>query len=141
MRNTPQERVMEQQAKGPFDLKRTAMEMVDAGSGASFGRIRFEKRFHGELDATSVVEMLSGGDPGSGSAGYVAMEHVVGTLHGKRGSFMFQHSGTMDRGAMSLVVSVVPGTGKDELEGLRGSMRIDIAEGGAHSYTFDYTLG
>jgi hypothetical protein len=132
---------MEQQAKGPFDVKRTAMDMVDAGNGASFGRIRFEKRFHGDLDATSVVEMLSGGDPGAGSAGYVAMEHVTGTLQGRRGSFMLQHSGTMDRGAMSLLVSVVPGTGKDELEGLRGTVRIDIAEGGAHSYTFDYALG
>lgn len=132
---------MEQQARGPFDLKRTAIEMVDAGSGASFGRIRFEKRFHGDLEATSVVEMLSGGDPGAGSAGYVAMEHVIGMLHERSGSFMLQHSGTMHRGAMSLTVSVVPGTGKDELEGLRGSMRIDIAEGGAHSYTFDYALG
>ena len=131
---------MEQQAKGPFDVKRTAMDMMDAGNGASFGRIRFEKRFHGDLEATSVVEMLSGGDPGAGSAGYVAMEHVAGTLQGRRGSFMLQHSGTMDRGAMLLVVSVVPGTGKDELDGLRGTMRIDIAEGGAHSYTFDYTL-
>jgi hypothetical protein len=132
---------MEQQAKGPFDVKRTAMDMVDAGNGASFGRIRFEKRFHGDLEATSVVEMLSGGDPGAGSAGYVAMEHVTGTLQGRRGSFMLQHSGTMDRGAMSLLVSVVPGTGKNELDGLRGTMRIDIAEGGAHSYTFDYALG
>jgi hypothetical protein len=132
---------MEQQAKGPFDVKRTAMDMVDAGNGASFGRIRFEKRFHGDLDATSVVEMLSGGDPGAGSAGYVAMEHVTGKLQGRRGSFMLQHSGTMDRGAMSLLVSVVPGTGKNELDGLRGTMRIDIAEGGAHSYTFDYALG
>ena len=131
---------MEQQAKGPFDVKRTGMEAVDAGNGGSFGRVRFEKRFHGELDATSVVEMLSAGDPASGSAGYVAMEHVAGTLHGRRGRFMLQHSGTMDRGASSLVVGVVPDTGTDELQGLRGTLRIDIAEGGAHSYTFDYAI-
>ena len=131
---------MEQQAKGPFDVKRTAAEAVDAGNGAWFGRVRFEKRFHGGLDATSVVEMLSAGNPASGSAGYVAMEHVVGTLDGRRGSFMLQHSGTMDGGASSLVVSVVPGTGTDELQGLRGTLRIDIAEGGAHSYVFDYSL-
>jgi hypothetical protein len=127
---------MEAQAKGPFDVKRTAMDTLDAGHDAAFGRIRFEKRFHGELDATSVVEMLSGGNPASGSAGYVAMEHVVGTLQGRRGSFMLQHNGTMDRGAMELSVSVIPGTGTDELAGLQ----IDIAEGGAHFYTFDYAL-
>ncbi len=131
---------MEQQAQGPFDVKRTAMETVDAGNGAAFGRVRFEKRFHGDLDATSVVEMLSAGNPASGSAGYVAMEHVVGSLRGRRGSFMLQHSGTMDRGAHSLAVTVVPGTGTGELESLRGTLRIDIAEGGAHSYTFDYVL-
>ena len=132
---------MNEQVSGPFDVKRTAMETVDAGHGAAFGRIRFEKRFHGALDATSVVEMLSAGDPASGSAGYVAMEHVVGALRGRLGSFMLQHSGTMDRGALSLVVSVVPDTGTDELQGLRGTLKIDIAEGGAHSYIFDYTLG
>jgi hypothetical protein len=131
---------MNHQAKGPFDVNRTAMETVDAGNGASFGRFRFEKRFHGDLDATGVVEMLSAGNPASGSAGYVAMEHLAGSLHGRRGSFMFQHSGTMDRGASSLTVSVVPGTGTDELQGLSGTLQIDIAEGGAHSYTFDYML-
>lgn len=131
---------MTRQAKGPFDVKRTAMEAVDAGQGASFGRLRFEKRFHGDLDATSVVEMLSAGNPAAGSAGYVAMEHVVGTLQGRSGSFMLQHSGTMDRGAMALTVTVVPGTGSAGLQGLSGNLRIDIAEGGAHSYTFDYAL-
>lgn len=131
---------MEQQAKGPFDVKRTAMEAVDAGNGATFGRVRFEKRFHGDLAASSVVEMLSAGNPASGSAGYVAMEHVVGTLHGRRGGFMLQHGGTIDGGTASLVVGVVPGTGTDELKGLRGALRIDIAEGGAHSYVFDYLL-
>lgn len=126
-------------AHGPFEVRRTATESVDAGGEAAFGRMRFEKRFHGDLDATSVVEMLSAGDPGSGSAGYVAVEHVIGTLHGRRGRFMLQHSGVMDSGQSSLSLTVVPGTGTDELTGLRGRMQITIAEG-AHSYAFDYTL-
>ena len=131
---------MNQQIKGPFDVKRTAMESVDAGGDAAFGRIRFEKRFHGALDATSVVEMLSAGNPASGSAGYVAVEHVIGSLDGRSGRFMLQHYGVMDRGQASLTLTVVPDTGTDELTGLRGNMQIDIAEGGAHSYTFDYAL-
>lgn len=131
---------MNQQIKGPFDVKRTAMESVDAGHDAAFGRIRFEKRFHGDLDATSVVEMLSAGNPASGSAGYVAVEHVVGNLQGRNGSFMLQHNGMMDRGEATLSVTVVPDTGAGELAGLKGRMAIDIAEGGAHFYTFDYTL-
>ena len=131
---------MSQQVKGPFDVKRTAMDSVNAGGDAAFARIRFEKRFHGELDATSVVEMLSAGNPASGSAGYVAVEHLVGTLQGRKGRFMMQHSGVMDRGRASLALTVVPDSGTDELTGLRGRMQIDIAEGGAHFYTFDYTL-
>ena len=131
---------MNQQVKGPFDVKRTAMESVDAGGDAAFGRVRFEKRFHGGLDAASVVEMLSAGNPASGSAGYVAVEHVIGALQGRKGRFMMQHNGVMDRGQASLTLTVVPDTGTDELAGLRGSMRIDIAEGGAHFYTFDYAL-
>jgi len=129
-----------QQIKGPFDVKRTAMESVDAGGDAAFGRIRFEKRFHGDLDATSVVEMLSAGNPASGSAGYVAVEHVIGSLAGRQGRFMLQHNGVMDRGEASLTVTVVPDSGTDELTGLRGRLHIDIVEGGAHFYTFDYTL-
>ena len=128
------------QAKGPFDVKRTTTEAVDAGGGASFGRVRFEKRFHGDLDATSVVEMLSAGNPATGSAGYVAVEHVIGTLHGRAGRFMMQHNGVMDRGQASLTLTVVPDSGTEELAGLRGSMRIDIGEGGAHTYVFDYSV-
>ncbi|GAB3360403.1 DUF3224 domain-containing protein [Lysobacter tyrosinilyticus] len=129
-----------QQIKGPFDVKRTAMESVDAGGEAAFGRIRFEKRFHGDLDATSVVEMLSAGNPASGSAGYVAVEHVIGRIAGRSGRFMLQHNGVMNRGEASLTVTVVPDSGTDELTGLQGRLHIDIAEGGAHFYTFEYAL-
>ena len=131
---------MNQQVKGAFDVKRTAMETVDAGGDASFGRMRFEKRFHGGLDATSIVEMLSAGNPATGSAGYVAVEHVVGSLQGRKGRFMLQHSGVMNRGQASLTLTVVPDSGTDELAGLHGRMQIDIAQGGAHFYTFDYAF-
>jgi hypothetical protein len=135
-----QQQAIQQQATGPFDVKRTGMDTLDAGHGAAFGHVRFEKRFHGDLDANSVVEMLAAGDPQSGSAGYVALEHVAGTLHGRRGRFMLQHSGTLDRGTSSLTVSVVPGSGSDELQGLHGNLRIVIAADGAHSYVFDYAI-
>ena len=131
---------MSHQITGAFDVKRTATETIDAGGEATFGRFRFEKRFHGDLDATSVVEMLSAGNPASGSAGYVAVEHVIGTLAGLRGRFMLQHNGVMDGGVGSLDLTVVPATGTDALEGLRGRMKIDIDDAGAHFYTFDYTL-
>ena len=76
-----------QQVKGTFDVKRTGQSTIDdAGEGAGMARIRLEKTFHGALDATSVVEMMSVGTAVQGSAAYVALEHVVGRLDGRSGT-------------------------------------------------------
>jgi hypothetical protein len=98
-----------------------------------------DKRFKGDLQATSRGQMLTGMSSVKGSAGYVAIERVSGALAGRRGTFVLQHSGTMTRGTPTLTVTVVPDSGTDELTGLSGTMAIDVA-GGQHSYTFDYTL-
>ena len=104
------------------------------------GHSRFDKRFHGPLDAASVVHMLAVMSPVQGSGAYVAIERISGTLDGRKGSFYAQHNGIMDRGKPSLDLSVVPDTGTDELTGLRGRIAIDIVDG-KHYYTFDYELG
>lgn len=130
---------MERQAKGGFEVERKPQGALDAGDGAQVGHVRFDKRFHGPLDATSVVHMLAVGTDVPGSAAYVAIERIVGTLDGRAGSFLAQHNGTLDRGRPSLSVTVVPDSGTGELAGLRGRMAIDIVDG-AHFYTFDYDL-
>jgi len=96
--------------------------------------------FHGDLEGTSRGEMLSAGTATKGSAGYVAIERVSGALAGKRGTFVLQHSGTMNRGAQQLTISVVPDSGSGELAGLSGTMTIIIGPGGRHDYEFEYTL-
>ncbi len=131
--------MIDQQVKGEFDVTRSAEPSCDMGDGAVVGRNRFDKRFHGGLDASSVVQMLSIGTGVSGSAAYVALERVVGTLQGRAGSFFLQHSGTMARGAPTLSLTVVPDSGTDKLTGLSGSMSIDIVDG-KHFYTFHYAL-
>ena len=98
-----------------------------------------DKQFHGDLEGTSKGQMLSAMGSIKGSAGYVAMERVTGTLKGRSGSFVLQHSGTMTRGEPRLVVSVVPDSGTAELVGLAGTLTIKIADG-KHSYEFEYTL-
>jgi uncharacterized protein DUF3224 len=125
-------------ASGTFDVKLTPQPMVDSQDGLA--RMSIDKQFHGELDAASKGEMLSAGTTVRGSAGYVAIERVVGTLAGKRGTFVLQHNATMNRGVPQLSISVVPDSGTDQLTGLTGAMGIRI-EGGSHFYEFDYTLG
>jgi hypothetical protein len=98
-----------------------------------------DKQFRGDLEATSQGEMLTGGLIAKGSAGYVAIERVVGTLQGRSGTFILQHSATMTRGAPQLSITVVPDSGTDGLAGLAGRMTIEIA-GGDHSYDFEYTI-
>ena len=98
-----------------------------------------DKQFHGDLEATSKGEMLTAMSAVKGSAGYVAMERVTGTLKGRNGSFALQHSGTMARGAQQLVITVVPDSGEGDLKGLAGTMAIEIADG-KHSYVLEYSL-
>jgi len=121
-------------ATGTFEVK-----LAPQQTEAPIGRMSIDKQFHGDLEATSKGEMLSAMTEVKGSAGYVAIERVTGTLHGRKGSFVLQHAGTMNRGAASLSVTVVPDSGTGELAGVSGKMAINI-EAGKHSYEFEYTL-
>jgi hypothetical protein len=124
-------------ARGTFEVKLTPQADGDAGAGLA--RMTLDKRFHGDLEATSQGQMLSAGTAVQGSAGYVAMERVRGTLRGRSGTFVLQHHGLMDRGTPQLTITVVPDSGTDELTGLAGTMAIEIADG-KHSYDFEHTL-
>lgn len=125
---------------GEFDVKTKPMDGYALGKdGVSMNRMSIDKTFIGELDATSKGEMLSAMTPVKGSAGYVALEQVQGSLQGKKGSFVLQHFGTMDKGEERLILEVVPDSGTGELEGLSGKMAI-IIEDGKHFYEFEYDL-
>lgn len=97
-----------------------------------------DKKIHGDLEGTSQGQMLTGGIV-KGSGGYVAMEKITGTLKGRSGSFMLQHSATMDKGEPHIQITVVPNSGTGQLVGLAGTFTIQI-DAGKHSYEFDYTL-
>jgi len=126
------------QANGSFEVE-LAPQAPAEGESPAISRMVLDKRFSGDLEATSQGQMLAFRTPTDGSAGYVAMEQVSGTLGGRRGSFVLQHSGIMERGESSLTLIVVPDSGTDELEGLSGTMAI-IIEQGHHRYEFDYSL-
>ncbi|HET8866608.1 MAG TPA: DUF3224 domain-containing protein [Gracilimonas sp.] len=125
---------------GEFEVKLEPIEGYAEGiDGIKLSRMSLDKTFFGELQATSKGEMLSAMTPIKGSAGYVALEQVQGTLKGKKGSFVLQHFGTMDKGKDRLILEVVPDSATDELEGLSGKMAILIKDG-KHFYEFEYDL-
>lgn len=130
---------MTERAVGPFEVKLAPLATAWTADAAPLARMSIDKRFTGDLEATSHGEMLSAGTAVKGSAGYVAMEQVTGTLHGREGTFTLQHSATMNRGAPSLSITVVPDSGTGALSGLTGTMQI-IIQNKQHSYIFDYSL-
>jgi len=134
-----EESAMTTPAQGTFDVTVEPVAEEPFADGTSLGRFALDKRYHGDLAATGRGEMLTAGTPVEGSAAYVAMERVDGTLHGRRGTFLLQHRGTMGHGEQQLEITVVPDSGTGELVGLEGSLEITIADG-VHSYVLEYTL-
>ena len=130
---------MTTRASGTFEVKLVPQASDDKAEGTPLGRMSIDKQFRGDLEATGKGEMLTAVTSVKGSAGYVAIERVSGTLHGRRGTFVLQHSGTMTHGTPQLSVTVVPDSGTGELVGLAGRMTINMADG-KHSYDFEYTI-
>jgi len=137
--NSQKETTMTQNATGPFEVKITPLDPAFKADDNSLGRMSIDKQFHGDLEATSKGEMLTAGTSVKGSAGYVAIERVSGTLNGHTGTFILQHNATMTRGTPMLNIIVVPDSGTGQLERLSGTMSIIIKDG-KHSYDFAYTL-
>lgn len=131
---------MSKLAQGSFDISATREPPYDSADGLVLARSSFSKTFKGDLEASSTVQMLSAGTAVQGSAVYVALERVQGTLDGRSGNFVLAHYGVMKRGAPTLLLAVAPDSGTGELTGLSGQMQIEIKEGGQHFYRFEYEL-
>lgn len=128
-----------QHASGPFEVKLVPQGAPDKTEGSTLARMSLDKQYHGGLEATAKGEMLTAGTEVQGSAGYVAIERVTGTLNGRTGSFVLQHCGTLTRGAPVLNITVVPDSGSGQLSGITGKLTV-IIESGKHSYEFEYEL-
>jgi len=131
--------MMTTHARGAFDVTMTPHASDTTADRSPVGQLSLHKQYHGALDATSAGQMLAVNTNVDGSAGYVALEGVTGTLHGLRGTFALQHSGTMTRGVPHLTVTIVPDSGAGQLVGLAGAMVIVIVDG-QHTYDLTYTL-
>ena len=136
----PKKAAMSPHATGSFEVKIDPQPADEKGGGPAIGRMFLDKQFHGDLEATSKGTMLAAGTGAKNSSGgYVALEIVTGALKGRTGTFVLQHSATMNRGVPQLSITVVPDSATGQLTGLAGKMNIIIADG-KHTYDFEYTL-
>jgi hypothetical protein len=125
------------QAEGSFDVKVVSLA-DDAGTG--LGRMSLQKTWHGDVEAVSGGEMLTAMAPDKISGAYVAVERVTGKVGTRKGSFSLVHRGVMTKGQQELSISVVPGSGTEQLQGLEGTVTIRIEPGGKHFYVLSGTL-
>ena len=137
--NEAKEKVVTAHAKGTFEVKLLPLDLHDKSVAPPLSRMSIDKQFHGDLEGASIGEMLAASTDVKGSAGYVAIERVTGALQGRSGSFVLQHSATLNRGTPQMLISVVPDSGTGQLAGLAGTLNIKI-ENGQHFYDFEYTL-
>lgn len=130
---------MSTQAKGQFELIWDEDPPYDDAEGAKLARVTVTKKFHGDLEAESVARLITTTSDVQGSMAYVGVERVLGTLHGKKGTFVLQHNAEMRRGTGTLNCIIVPDSGTGELAGVSGTMSVEITEV-AHTYTIEYSL-
>ena len=132
---------MPTRATATFRVDSFVPQPFDDGADARLGQVRLTKTFQGDLEGTSVVMMLSARPEVAGSGAYVAIERIVGAVHGRAGSFLLSHVGLADRGVQSGSWVIVPDSGTDALLGLRGTGEIVNGPDGSHTFHLDYELG
>jgi hypothetical protein len=126
-------------ATGSFEVNLQSLSNAEVSSDVLLGRMLLTKKFTGDLAASARGQMLSAGTSTKGSAGYVAIDHVTGMLDGRSGSFLLQHSGSMQRGVPTLSIKVIPDSGTDELAGIAGTLSVNVVDG-KHFYDFLYSF-
>ena len=125
-------------ASGTFDVKLTPQPANEIETAAGIGRWTIDKLIHGDLEATTKGVMIASSDGTRGSGAYSALELVTGTLNGRTGTFVLQHTGTMTKTSQQLLITVVPESASGDLTGLTGKFIIKIVDK-KHFYEFDYT--
>jgi hypothetical protein len=112
--------------------------ILETDGGSKVTKAKVARSFEGDLEGNGTVEWLMGYDE-EGTAIFVGLERVVGSIRDKAGTFVLQHVGTFDGQVSKAQLSVVPGSGTGELSGLRGegSFEAGLGPEGERSYTLE----
>ena len=122
----------------PFTNDRYDEEPYGEAEGAEVSRVHISRTCSGGLDGSSTAELLIATSDGGG--GYVGQDVVSGTLSGRSGGFLFQHTGLMGPDGVTNTGVIVPGTGTDELEGITGEGTMLADDEGNHTFSLTYEL-
>jgi hypothetical protein len=125
-------------ASAPFTNDRYDEESYGEAEGTELSRVHISRSFSGDLEGASIAELLIAKSEGGG--GYVGHDRITGTLQGKSGGFVFQHSGMMGPEGVTNTGTIVPGSGSGELAGITGEGRMLADEEGNHTLTLEYEL-
>ncbi len=125
-------------ATGKIEVKTYVPNTYDnADDGPRLNEIQVTESFVGDVMGDGSVRFLQAERP-DGSASYCGIERVVGTLEGRRGSFLLQDEGTVEGSRVQGTWFVVPGSGTEELSGLRGDGGFEAELGQHASWTLSY---
>jgi hypothetical protein len=129
---------MRAQASATYDNIAETETAYDApAESPSLSRGSVRRRYQGALTGESVAEVLICRSTPD-RLGYVASDCFAGWLGERSGSFVFQHGGPIDRGALRSFGYIVPASGTGDLRGLRGEVTVAVAPTGQHTLTLDY---
>ncbi len=128
-------------AEGTIEVKSYEPKAYDTpAEGPALSEIHVTETFRGAIEGDGAVRFLQAARK-DGSASFCGIERVVGTLGGRRGSFLLQDEGTLVGSHVDGRWFVIAGSGTGDLAGLEGSGTFS-AELGQHAhYTLDYSFG
>ena len=110
-------------------------EEVDGGP--DLVEIHVTETFSGDIEGEGVVRFLQAVRK-DGSASFVGVERVTGSVGGRKGTFLLQDEGTLEGSTVKGEWFVIPGSGTGDLSGLRGEGGFEAELGQHASITLDY---
>jgi Protein of unknown function (DUF3224) len=91
-----------------------------AASGSKITRAHVSQTYSGRITGEGVIEYVMY-HRSDGTAAFVGIEWLVGSVDGRSGSAILRHSGVYNDGVAESRWHVVSDSGTDQLDGIRGT--------------------
>lgn len=129
---------MAMHATATFEIKKwDEHPYIESDDGAKMTRAEIEYIYHGDIEGESIVQYLMAYRPdGAGTA--IALERITGSVGGRAGSFVLQHTSTFAESGVTGTYEVVPGSGAGELRGITGTGTLSVSGEGPYPFALDY---